>query len=338
MYDLIALYNRLEKRPIFLTFTAATGSLTLQAGATATLYTHDTTTQYGVLSGTALSGQDAGAAAAPRAWINIDTEVIGPASAALTDGLYDLQIKITAAGSDGLNRDYVRNVLIVVGLPSVRTVYPTVGYLQWHLWQRGLMSNPPTAAENAINLKTAVLDVVADWERMVSPLKNQTVPYLVEAADSTRYYNGPGGPMLPIAPMISITSVTVGLSATNPTGTALTANTNYWLDPLDSLPTLYLVLDSFYGDGQRSIKVIGRRGRVSTIPDDVWEILIDEAVRRTLPATATSAPVGNLTSIRQDDVTHTYSDPGKSGIRYDINSAEGRFHRAAMRVKGVSVS
>src|SRR5438034_6025300 len=96
-----------EKRPIYGQATAQTGTLTIQSGATCTLYDSAGAVVTG-LNNVAVTGYDSGALASPRVWYNLDTTT--PAN--LAAGFYTMVFKFTAAGSDSLTRLYEPGVEI----------------------------------------------------------------------------------------------------------------------------------------------------------------------------------------------------------------------------------
>lgn len=87
-----------EKLPVYGQEALTSGTLTIQASPTpsATLY-NASGNSVGGFVGVAATGYDAGAQAAPRIWLNLDT-------ASLTDGFYTLVFTFTALGSDGITR------------------------------------------------------------------------------------------------------------------------------------------------------------------------------------------------------------------------------------------
>jgi len=111
MPDIVIIERKGEKRPLFGSATASSGTLTVSGTPTYAVY--DST-------GTAVSGQsgnvtgfDNTALATVRAWVNLDTS-----AAALVAGNYNVVITILAASSvDSMTRTYETEVgLVISGL------------------------------------------------------------------------------------------------------------------------------------------------------------------------------------------------------------------------------
>jgi len=101
MPDSFARARKGEKRPFFGTVAAESGTLTISASPApaATLYDSSGNAVSG-LSGVTATGYDAGAQAAPRVWLDLDTT----SPTALAAGYYTLVFNLTATGSDGITR------------------------------------------------------------------------------------------------------------------------------------------------------------------------------------------------------------------------------------------
>jgi hypothetical protein len=101
MPDTFARVRRGEKRPLFGQVAAETGTLTISASPapTCTLYDAAGFAVSG-LSNVAATGYDAGALAAPRVWFDLDTT--SPTN--LAAGFYTMVFKLSATGSDGIDR------------------------------------------------------------------------------------------------------------------------------------------------------------------------------------------------------------------------------------------
>jgi len=87
-----------ETRPLYVTITAETGTLTISGTPTVTLYDR-TGAVAGSISGTSVTGSTSGASAAPQAFYNL-------ATVSLTAGMYSLVFSITATATDGTTRIY----------------------------------------------------------------------------------------------------------------------------------------------------------------------------------------------------------------------------------------
>jgi hypothetical protein len=153
---------------------------------------------------------------------------------------------------------------------------------------------------SSIDIDAERLGAIAQWGLDVGyPV------FKVESADSTRYFSphecyGQGILSLKCG-YVSITSVTVGLTATDTTGTVLTVNQDYWLEPLGGDgPYHYLRFWSLPAGEIRSIKVIGKRGySTDGIPDDVWLAVCKKAAAMAISNTL----MGVTSSITQGPVS-----------------------------------
>lgn len=109
-YDGTVRFRAGEVKPVYAALTAASPATLTITAARVTLY-DSAGAPAGGISGTACSGYDVGALAAPRAWQELDTT-------ALPAGFYRLVFTITATGSDGNARTYEPELLIeVVAVP-----------------------------------------------------------------------------------------------------------------------------------------------------------------------------------------------------------------------------
>ncbi len=97
-----------EKRPVYGQEVMASGTLAIAdtPAPTATLYDANGMLVTGY-SAIAVSGYDAGAKTAPRAWLILDTS-------GLNTGFYTLVFAFTASGSDGTTRVYEPKVGILI--------------------------------------------------------------------------------------------------------------------------------------------------------------------------------------------------------------------------------
>lgn len=158
--------------------------------------------------------------------------------------------------------------------------------------------------------------------------------FMVEASDSTRYFSphecyGRGLLSLKCG-YVSITSVTTGLSATELTGTVLTVNQDYWLEPLGGDgPYHYLRFWSLPAGEIRSIKVIGKRGySTEGVPDDVWVAVAKKAAARCISNTLMAA----ASSITQGPVSIGTGGTGggiASALETEYKAVVGRYSRPA---------
>lgn len=98
-----------EKRPVYGSATAPTGSThTVSGTSTVTLYDKDGAVAGGV-SATNVTGQEAGAQLELLAWYVLD-----PTTLAIAAGTYKLVFSIVATGSDGIVRTFRPSIMVVV--------------------------------------------------------------------------------------------------------------------------------------------------------------------------------------------------------------------------------
>ena len=97
-----------ERRPIYVSLTAQTGTLAISTSPTPKTTLFDSTGT--PISGHVdidVSGYDSGSGALRRAWLNLD-------SASLAIGYYQLEFNVSATGSDGIARKMVSLVEIEI--------------------------------------------------------------------------------------------------------------------------------------------------------------------------------------------------------------------------------
>lgn len=133
-------------------------------------------------------------------------------------------------------------------------------------------------------------------------------PFLKDSANVTRTYDDPEGMLLDLtAGVLTITSVTVG-------GTVMTANTDYYAQPVDAVlngrPYEWLEFATTLASGiPNNIKIVGRFGFSASVPQDVWfAVLMKAAIMATHGlATSATAASGPLTSEQYADVAYQYA-------------------------------
>lgn len=108
----VQVFDAGEKRPVYASLEALSGAITINS-ATVTLKTAAGAT-VGTLSAIAATGIDAGALTTSRAWFTLNTLVPNGADAALAVGTYALEFKITATGSDTIQRIHEIEIVIQV--------------------------------------------------------------------------------------------------------------------------------------------------------------------------------------------------------------------------------
>ncbi len=191
------------------------------------------------------------------------------------------------------------------------------------LYSAGVLSAPPTTPEALIDMTSALASAVDEWERGTG-----WVPFLTQAADTTRTYDPPGPERGPVgiyqgvnnlgggrrlflnAGVRSITTLKVGVSLTS-TGTALTLNRDYWLRPQNATaydrPYTYIEFAyPQYGNPQ-SITVLASFGFAVILPDDAWLAILRMAAIEVLP-TLELQKFGSLVKWTESDgVSETYN-------------------------------
>lgn len=147
------------------------------------------------------------------------------------------------------------------------------------------------AVFGALRLDQRIREAVAEWERATG-----YQPFLAAGAATERPFDPPGPPssagltrgggrVLDLAAgLATFTSLVVGVTATTPAGTALTRNTDFWLYPLDAeaegRPWDRVEFASLQTGAPNSVRITGRWGWSTTVPDDAWgAILVGGALR-----------------------------------------------------------
>lgn len=152
-------------------------------------------------------------------------------------------------------------------------------------------------------------------------------PYIAEGSTSDQYASPNdclGGLLrLPVA-CYTVTAVRVGLNSTDTTGTLLTENEGYWLEPLGSDHVNYIRLNALPSGGWRSIKITGRKGRATTVPDDAWTAIVNYAIAR-----GQSLVTGGAAEISQGPVRLAFS----GGVQGPVRAAESELAAAIARHK-----
>lgn len=179
-----------------------------------------------------------------------------------------------------------------------------------------------------MDLGVAISAAVDSWER-----DTLYKPFKVEAADTTRYFSPleswPNGILNLRSGYISITSITTGLSATELTGTVLTVDVDYWLEPMGTDgPYNYVRFASYQSGVPKSIKIIGKRGyNASEIPAEAWLAVANRAALEC--AMQTSA--AGASSIKQGPVTIS-GEVGSllKGLDSQYKQAVGRYTRVSL--------
>jgi hypothetical protein len=163
-----------------------------------------------------------------------------------------------------------------------KTAYPTEADLQAFL---GVTSD----------VADEVASAISEWET-----KTSWIPFLAESSDSTEYFDGPNSPVLPVG-YASITSVSIGITSTDNTGTALVLNEGYWLE-FNLRKAITGIRFGWHSiRGWKTIKIIGKKGYSSSIPDEVWLAILHRAAVKALPKIN---QMGSVIKIKQGPVEY----------------------------------
>ena len=182
--------------------------------------------------------------------------------------------------------------------------YPTSSDLLTFLQSGGLFANPVTTEQGQIDLTDAINGAVQAWEDGV-----RWYPFLKDASDVTRYYDAPEQRILQLgAGLQSLTSLTIS-------GSTYTSGTDFWLKPNDapfkSQPYTFIEFRTtfMYPRQKQTIVVVGKFGRVTTIPADVKNAILAYASALIIPRLTPVLVPGGLVSIDvHNSVKETYND------------------------------
>lgn len=173
-------------------------------------------------------------------------------------------------------------------------VYPTESDLQAFLVSAGVVSSAPSGVAAYVD------GAIAEWESMTG-----FRPFLGESSDSTSYYDGPypsrfldllGG-------YVSITSLAIGITATDTTGTAQTANEDWFAKYQGQAITG--VEFSGLVSGSRSIKIVGKKGYSATLPADAYQAILQKAAADAFPYLTQG---GDAKRIKQGPVEYEFNE------------------------------
>lgn len=238
-----------------------------------------------------------------------------------------------------------------------KTNLPTAADLQARLVACGMLSNPPTANQFFFVLEDAVNTAYAKWQLDTGytpfietsqtrtfdpPGPDQGSGYLnygwagpgaiVSIGGSNRLFLGTG--------LLTITTLKIGISTTNTTGTTLTVNQDYFLRPQNALtfgrPYSWIVFETNQRDMRNSIQIVGTWGfcpfvggstTTWVIPDDAWSAILDAALVEVAPQMALLVS-GGLTSWKEADVSESYA---ANPFQAQIEAADMRYQKAVRR-------
>lgn len=189
-----------------------------------------------------------------------------------------------------------------------RTAWPTAADLAQWLASAGVMDVPPTGALAGLDLEAALAAGLSEWERATG-----FEPFEAAASDTARYYSPDGSCFLDLGAglVAAPTSVVVGYSPTS-AGTALTANQDYWLWPLNAIASGHPATAIRFAAPQRgapmSIVITGKFGAClhATIPEDAWLGVMLAAAEQLLPQIEAVLSHGGMRSIQEGDVSYSY--------------------------------
>ncbi len=230
---------------------------------------------------------------------------------------------------------------------------PTVNDLYAMLYGAGVISaNPPTGAQASLDYAGELAAAIEDFERATG-----YIPFLADTVDVTLTFSpgdidwpphdyphldfgksgGPGG-------IVSVTSLRTGVSQSS-SGTLLTQGVDYVLRPanaaLKSRPYTYLEFIKapqfgYYGlaGDVDSIKIVGKRGYWSTVPDLAFQGMLAGAARRLVPALAAAVRRG-ASGWKEGDVSVTYGAKGPFSAQRDDWEAQEK--RAIARFRRVAI-
>jgi hypothetical protein len=196
-----------------------------------------------------------------------------------------------------------------------------------------------------LDLETAASAASRQWEE-----ETGWIPFLADAAAVTRFFDPQGPNRQPQVVggryvmelgtgLVTLTSVTNGIGPTS-VGTLQTLDTDFWLSPYnaDELGRPWTALEWLVQQwgARRSIKIIGRFGYSTTVPDDAWLAIAHRAASIALPEIATRI-VGGVRKFSEAGVTEEYGDDfltGQKGVggawSLEWKAAVGRYRRIVL--------
>jgi hypothetical protein len=171
--------------------------------------------------------------------------------------------------------------------------YPSSANLQSYLNALGLLTTTQVAALNLADRIAAATDA---WEE-----ETGWKPFLKDSSDVARVFTPPGpnrkpgltgrggGTLLDLdCGLLTVTSIVTGYSAspTSPqAGTTAVAEDDYWLlpegAPLRNRPYTQVEFAVSIWGVARSVRIVGKWGYCSTIPDDVFQAILRQGALQT---------------------------------------------------------
>lgn len=227
-----------------------------------------------------------------------------------------------------------------------RSAYPDSNDCEAILRAQGLFSSSDLASIILdLDLEGKAAAAAAEWERCTG-----WVPFLGDTVDATRYFDPPGpnqrlpGALgggylltLPETGLLSLTSIHSGFSSAS-AGTALVSEDDYRLRPLNAgVSTRPYTEIEFLGAPSwgfgRSLRIIGKFGYATTVPEDAWAAILYRAAGYALPEIRERV-TGGLVEWKEAEVSERYGEKFLSG------SAEAwdlRWKRATDRFKRITL-
>lgn len=149
-------------------------------------------------------------------------------------------------------------------------------------------------------------------------------PFLEEVSADWRYDPAEYGDYLDLnMGFTAISAVRTGLTYSDSTGTLLTAERDYLLEPYDARaknrPYTRIQFLVGMGSGSKSIKVTGTRGFDDEIPDDVWAAVLGQGVVKAVEGLTENA--GDVEEIKQGQVTIKYNVEDGGSILTKLSNA-----------------
>ena len=186
---------------------------------------------------------------------------------------------------------------------------PTGVDLERQLIASGMLGLTPSVREQYLDLDAAADAAYEAFQDAVG-----IRPFLAESTVTTKYYDAPGGPYVPIHPYVAITSVyTKGSFQT--TSTAQTQNQDWEIE--DDPPYRRLIFNG-YIEGPRRVGVTGRRGWADDLPARVWNGLLAYAAGVIIQPQVAAAINAGAVSWTEGDVSEKYGSMGAYSAQADV--------------------
>lgn len=186
---------------------------------------------------------------------------------------------------------------------------PTGVDLERFLIAAGMLGLTPSVREQYLDLDAAA---DAAYETFQDAVKIK--PFLAETNPTTKYYDAPGGPYVPIHPYVSITAVyTKDAFATN--STAQSQNQDWEID--DDAPYRRIIFNGFI-EGPRRVGVTGRRGWMDDLPARVFNGLLAYAAGVIIQPSVAAAINAGAVSWQEGDVSEKHGSAGAYSAQAEV--------------------